>query len=435
MRFGTAKNIITPYAPMYIACCGVFDRNFSKIHDDVYVRCLVLDDGSSKAVLMSFDLLFHDRLLNDAIAAYAKEKYGIDPAAVTVSYTHAHTTPASRGYNLNHHNDDYEVFLEEQAKICLDRALCAMEEGSFEYGCFDADFNISRRGNKDGVFGNIPDFNYPRDREFWVLCVRDTERNIRSVVTNYACHPVFYPIKEGISSEFPGRLCQLLDTKYYGCSSLFVQSAAGDVRPRATVDTEAMERGDYRWPWKKNTFADVAKMAQDMCDAVSSFVEKGGCKKACLSLAADAFTIPLPMDGRPLSYFEDQMREMEKNADGPNRTHAFHIAQGGYDALEDVLLLHCQTVRLTDKLYLATVGGEPCFGVKKAVRKAFPADKDICFIGYTDACAYIVDDRVLAEGGYEPTCHLEYCLKGPFQSGLDNRYTEGFSASFKRIEG
>lgn len=433
MRFGTAKCIITPYTPMYIACGGVFDQNFSKIHDDLYARCLVLDDGSKKAVLMSFDLLFHDRLLNDVIAAYAKEKYGIDPAAVTVAYTHAHTAAASRGYNLNHHNDAYEEFLEVQAKICLDRALCSMEEGTFEYGCFDADFNISRRGNKNGVFGNIPDFDYPRDREFWVFCLRDAEGNIGSIVTNYACHPVFYPTQDGISSEFPGRLCQLLDTKYYGCTSLFFQSAAGDVRPRTTVDTQALEQGKYQWRWD-TTFGDLSEMAQGMCDAVSKLIDDGGCKKAPLSIAADGFTITLPMDGKPLSYFEEMMRKMERDADNPNRAHAFHIAQGGYDALADSLPLHCQIVRLTDKLYLVTVGGEPCFGVKNAVKKAFPEDKDICFMGYTDACAYIVDDRVLAEGGYEPTCHLEYCLKGPFQPGLDERYIQGFSESLKRLE-
>lgn len=434
MRFGTGKDIITPVAPMNIACCGVFDRCFSKIHDDVYVRCLVLDDGKAKVVLMAFDLLFHDRLLNDAVAAYANEKYGIDPAAVVLSYSHAHTAPAARGYNRGHHDDAYEELLLQRSKACLDRAMCSLEEGTLEYGTFDADFNISRRGNMNGVFGNIPDFTYPRDREFWVLCVRDNAQDIRSILTNYPCHPVFYPTKEGISAEFPGRLCQLLDTKYYGCTSLFFQSTAGDVRPRSTVDTKKMAEGAvWSWPWRQDTdFTDVNKLAQAMCDAVSALIACGDLKQAKLSLAADAFTIDLPMDGRPLSYFEKKMQEMEKDADNPNRFNAFYIAQGGYASLADSLPLHCQTIRITDQLYIATVGGEPCFGVKKAIKKAFP-DKDLLFIGYTDACAYIVDDRVLAEGGYEPTCHLEYCLKGPFMPGLDKRYTDSFSASMKRI--
>ena len=433
MRFGTGKDLITPYAPMNIACNGVFDRHFTKIHDDVYVRCLVLDDGCTKSVLMSFDLLFHDHLLNDAIAAYAKNIYSIDPAAVTVSYTHAHTAAAGRGYNREHHDNAYEAFLLQRAKTCLDRAICSMEEGTFEYGCFDADFNLSRRGNIDGVFGNIPDLDYPRDREFWVLCLRNAAGEIGSIVTVYPCHPVFYPSKEAISAEFPGRLCQLLDTHYYGCTSLFFQSTAGDVRPRTTLDTEALAQGRHAWRWN-TTFADVNKLAQDMCETVCGFISSGGCESAELSLAADAFRIELPMDPRPLSYFEAQMRAMEKDPDNPNRVNAFYIAQGGYDTLAHSLFLECQAIRLTSRLYLATVGGEPCFGVKKAIKKAF-GNKELCFIGYTDACAYIVDDRVLAEGGYEPTCHLEYCLIGPFKPGLDARYQEGFTAALDRLRG
>lgn len=432
MRFGTGKDIITPLAPMNIACCGIFDRHFTKVHDDVYVRCLVLDDGSSKAVLMAFDLLFHDRQLNNAVAAYAKEKYGIDPAAVVLSYSHAHTAPAARGYNKDHHDDAYEELLLQRSKACLDRAMCSLEEGTLEYGCFDADFNLSRRGQRNGYFGNIPDFTYPRDREFWVLCVRDTDNTVRSILTNYPCHPVFYPTKEGICAEFPGRLCQLLDTKYYGCTSLFFQSTAGDVRPRSTVDEAALMEGNFRWRWN-TSFADVERHARGMYDAVCEFIDNGGCKKAELAVSADAFAIDLPMDPQPLEYFTAQMQQLESEPDSPNRVHAFFIAQGGYDTLPDSMPLHCQTIRLTEKLYLATVGGEPCFGVKKAVKKAFPEGAEVCFIGYTDACAYIVDDRILSEGGYEPTCHLEYCLKGPFKPGLDAKYESGFAASLARL--
>lgn len=434
MRFGTGKDIITPVAPMNVACNGVFDKHFQWVHDDVYVRCLVLDDGKEKTVLMAFDLLFHDHILNDQIAAYAHEKYGIKPDGVTLSYSHAHTAPAARGYNRDHHDDTYEELLLARAKACLDRAMCSMVEGTLEYTTFDADFNISRRGNTDGVFGNIPDYTYPRDREFWVFCLRDLNENIRSIVTNYACHPVFYPTKNGISAEFPGRLCQLLDTKYYGCTSLFFQSTAGDVRPRTTVDTKKMAAGIRAWPWRQDTdFNDVNALAQAMCDAVSSVIACGDFKKAELSIASDAFAIELPMDGRPLEHFMQRMHDLEKEADNPNRVNAFYIAQGGYDSLADSLFLQCQTIRLTEDLYITTVGGEPCFGVKNAVKKAF-GDKDVCFIGYTDACAYIVDDRVLAEGGYEPTCHLEYCLKGPFKPGLDKRYEEGFAASLARLD-
>ena len=426
MRFGTGKDIITPAAPTYLACSGVFDKPFTWVHDDVYVRCLVLDDGQKKAVFMAFDLLFHERLLNDRIAAYASKTYGIDSAAVVVSYSHAHTAPAAKGYNLGHHDDIYEEMLLNRAITCLDRAMCSMVEGSLEYATFDADFNVSRRGIKDGVFRICPSLTYPKDREFWVFCLKDLEGNLRSIVTNYACHPVFYPTKDGISAEFPGRLCQLLDAKFYGCTSLFFQSAAGDVRPRGTLDEEKMEfRND-------TDFGDVEAMAQGMFQAVCQLIDGGKFQKAELALAADAFMVELPIDGNPPSYFEEKMRAMENDRDNPDRVSAFYIAQGGYDTLADSLHLHCQTLRLTEDLYVTTVGGEPCFGVKNAIKKAF-GDKQVCFIGYTDSCAYIVSDRMIAEGGYEPNAYLEYCLKGPFKPGVDKLYADGFTKSLKRL--
>ncbi len=434
MRFGTARDIITPRAPMKLACTGVFDQNFAGIHDDVYVRCLVLDDGENKALLMSFDLLFHDRTLNTEVAAYAAARYGVNPAAVILSCTHAHTAPAVKGYNPEHHDDAYEEMLLDRAKACVDRAMCSLTEGTLEYGTFDADFNVSRRGMRDGKFVNAPNLDptYPRNKECFVLCVRDREGNIRSILTNYACHPVNYPTPDHVSGEFPARLCQLLDTRYYGCTSLFFQSTGGDVRPRPTVDTEADKNNG--WPWKKLSFAQVDAFAKEIADAVSGFAESGRSKRAeQLSIAADAFTVDLPMNGKTLQDFEAMKQQRRDAADNPEKVHAISIADGGYACLPNSLALHCQTIRLTDTLYIAAVGGEPCFGVQRAIKKAF-GEKDLLFIGYTDACAYIVDDRILAEGGYEAECHLEYGLKGPFKPGVDARYTEHFEKSLARLQ-
>jgi hypothetical protein len=76
MRFGVAKDIITPIEPTMLVCTGVYKETYKEIHDDMFVRCIVMDDGEKKAVIFSYDLIFHDRTLNDKIAAYAAEKHG-----------------------------------------------------------------------------------------------------------------------------------------------------------------------------------------------------------------------------------------------------------------------------------------------------------------------------------------------------------------------
>ncbi len=431
MYFGTAKDIITPIAKMKLACPGGnFDDFFEAIHDDVYVRCLVMDDGNNKTVFLSYDLLFHDRSLNDAVEEYAKEKYGIESSSVIISYTHAHTSPASPGYNPGAHDDAYEVFLIERSKNCIDRALCAMFEGTLEYGCFDADYNVSRRGIVNGEFVNAPNFDYEHDTRMNVLCVRDMTGKIRSVLMNYACHPVFYPAMKTICGEFPARLCQYIDMRYYGCMSLFFQSAGADVRPRPTIDKKTEGNS---WGWNLNLgFKGVDDFARCISDGVSSFIDCGVFKKIDLSIKSIDFDIDLEMEPASFEVFKEKYEAYKNDLPNPNKNNAEFIVNGGYENLPRSLPLHCQALRLSEELYVATTGGEPCYGVEKAVAEAFDGKK-VIFIGYTDACAYIVDDVVLEEGVYEPTCHLENRLIGPFKSGLNQLYTQNFKNAYNKI--
>ena len=394
-----------------------------------------MDDGQKKAVLMSFDLIFHDRTLNDEIARYACEKHDIDPSAVILTHTHSHTTPSTPSYNRYNpmcRNEAFETLLFDRAKACLDRAVYTMFEGEMEYGSFDADFNISRRGKVNGIYKIHPNPDYVCDKEFFVMKITDKNGDIRSILCNYPCHPVFYPASDRISGEFPGRVSQLLECRYYGAVALYTQSSAGDVRPRAAVDY----REDGTLAFKKVAFPGLDEFARSMADSVSEFVDNGSFKKPELSLAADEFTIDLEIEPAPISAFEARIEyEKAKSVPAPgnsNWLNAEHAVAGGYDDLPESVTLHCQTLKICDSLYISTVGGEPCFGVKNAVKAAF-GESDVLFIGYTDDCAYLVDDKVLSEGGYEPECHIEYNLKGPFKSGLDEKYTSGFKASFERV--
>jgi len=62
MTFGVAKDLITPDVKTHMGGYGsLYGRYFVGLHDDLYVKALVMDDGKQRAVLISFDLLFHDQ--------------------------------------------------------------------------------------------------------------------------------------------------------------------------------------------------------------------------------------------------------------------------------------------------------------------------------------------------------------------------------------
>ena len=422
MRFGVSKEKITPTFPMKLACSGKMDENYEDIHDDVFVRCLVFDNGESKFVLISYDLLFHDRSLNDALEEYAREKYGVSAGAVCVCYTHAHTSPASKGYHPNHHDDRYETLLIERGRLCIDHAMGSMFEGYYEYGSVEIELNASRRALVNGSYQNRPAMDKPHDKELFVMCVRDNTDQVRAIFVNYACHPVFYPAPLSLSGEFPARLCLELDTLYENSVSLFAQSAGGDVRPFPC----AVRQDDGGWVWREGTFEEMERFAMDLCKHVQDLLKSNLLKRGVANLTSVRFEIPLEMNGRSLKEFEALWERWKDDRYGPNRTNAYLIAHGGYEHLTDTLMLCCQVIRFDEDLFIVTMGGEPCYNVKKLVRELF-ANKDLCFIGYTDACAYIVDDEMIREGGYEPTSSLEYGLKGNFKIGISQAISDGFA--------
>ena len=427
MLFGTAKEIITPIKPMRQACIGEYTDKYLTVFDDIYVRALILEESGIKTGFMTFDILFHDRSLNDVLEAYAQSEHNIAPGGLVITYTHAHTAPAAKGYNIGAYEEDYEKFLLERAKICLDRAIYAMTPGTLEWGSFDADYNISRRGKVNGKHSHddlIPDPDYPCDKEFTVLCVRDGNHRVRSVLMNYSCHPVFYPEARMLSGEFPARLCHYIDTAYYGCVSLYCQSACGDVRPLVTAIRN--EKNEYEFA--PQDFDVINSFAATICRDVVAFVDSNGCKKLEFTLpwAYSAFIAELPLEPAPLSYFEEQAAFYKDAQTGIMKDNIDHIMEIGYDALPETLPLHCQMIRLSPQHYIAATGGEPCYGVKKAITAAFPGCK-VMLIGYTDDCAYLVDDVLLEEGGYEPCSYLEYRLKGPLKSGVTAQYTKCFA--------
>ena len=430
MKFGVAKELITPIFKTKVACCGKAELDFETIHDDVYTRCIIFDDGEKKAVTMSFDLLFHDRSLNNALKDYAFRKYGIEKDAFCVSYTHAHTAPAVKGYNPGHHTDAYEEFLISRGKNCIDKAMASMFEGTLHYGRDDIDLNISRRGiNKEGRYDNIPNFDYEHDTELFILSIKDTKNVTKAILVNFACHPVFYPAFQTISGEFPARLCQRLETMYRDSMAVFFQSAGGDVRPRPTVTKK--EDGSYGWQYM--TFADIDAFAESLSNEVSRLLNSDNMKQSGeLSIGADEFALPLEMERKPLELFEKEWERYKGRGESAPITNARLIANGGYADLEDSMDLYCQIIKLTPEFLIATVGGEPCYGIKKAVCQAL-SGYDTCFIGYTDACAYIADDKVLQEGGYEAECHVEYGLVGPFKQGINEKLKDGFKKSLNRI--
>ncbi|MCK5380409.1 MAG: hypothetical protein KAJ81_02995 [Candidatus Latescibacteria bacterium] len=96
VQAGFAKVKITP--PMGTLVCGYyFDRISDAVHDDLYARALVLDDGKRRWALVACDLALFSAEVAQAARALIERESGLPPEAVLIHATHTHTGPVVDG--------------------------------------------------------------------------------------------------------------------------------------------------------------------------------------------------------------------------------------------------------------------------------------------------------------------------------------------------
>ncbi|HMN30572.1 MAG TPA: hypothetical protein PKE45_20645 [Caldilineaceae bacterium] len=428
MRCGVARDLITPDIAMHLGGYAAFrDQLLRGIHDDLYVKCILLDDGNSQVVLIALELVFHDRTLTEQIQTYLGQRYGIPPANTLVSSTPTHAGPAVDGYDAGQSAPHYEAFLWQRVRSCIDRTFINTFSGRLSFAAIEGDWNVNRRRKVNGIIEARPNYTGVKDNFLNVLKVIDDDNRVRCLLLNYGCHPVTLRDQLYVSGEYPGRLCQLLETAYYGSVALFFQGAGGNSRPRLTAS------GDR---FKRCTYDEVDDLALAMANNVQKAVNTGAMRSVDLNLAAVQFVIPLPLAPFPPAYLERLIaQEQDERLDKNSREFYANAARrilDRFDELPEVVDLYAGIIRLSPDLYIAHMGGEPCYEVKQLIEQLF-GDRQMLLFGYGDSIAYIIDDSILADGGYEADEIVEYGHKGKFKPGLDQRYYEAYRTHFESV--
>jgi hypothetical protein len=210
---GAARSCITPTLGCHI--CGYFsDRIAQDVHDDLYAKALVLDNGEESLAIVVCDLI----ALYKEDAEIAKERAsrltGIPPDHILVACTHTHFGPASVPA-LGTPRD--EAFVEnamervgDAVKLAQNR-LVEAELGVATSTCPGECFNRRWR-MRDGSVRMNPGYENPdalepagpTDPEVVVLAVRDLERQPIALLANYALHYVGGPYPLSISADYFG---------------------------------------------------------------------------------------------------------------------------------------------------------------------------------------------------------------------------------------
>lgn len=224
------------------------------IHDQLYAKSLVLDDGTTKLAFVLIDNVSIDREVFDAAKKKIYDETGIPAGNILMAATHTHSGTSARGigsrlrgWHLEEPLDEYQAFLARRIADGVRVALANLEPAKIAWGSFDAPEHVFVRrwvmkdsvnsplGHKEIVRMN-PGFlnpgmlrpSGPVDPEFSFLAVQSQAGKPIAILGNYSLHYVGGVPKGHISADyfavFGNRLEELLGVRYQSPSFVGILS-------------------------------------------------------------------------------------------------------------------------------------------------------------------------------------------------------------------
>jgi hypothetical protein len=220
---GAAETIITPPIGTRLQGYGRAGRA-TGVHDDLHARAVVFDDGSTRAAIVSCDLIAVDRRLSAPVRAMVQQATGIDPACLMVCATHTHGGPPGIG--------EVDPALRDPiARAIADAVIVAngrLRPAVLKAGAGAVDTVSANRRDPDGT----------RDDRLLVLLfdAPDPRDGPIASIVNFACHAtVLFEDNVEISADYPGHAVATVKRVLGDAPVLFLQGACGDVNPAWTV--------------------------------------------------------------------------------------------------------------------------------------------------------------------------------------------------------
>jgi len=271
-RAGAAASNITP--PLDEPIVGGWNSPPAKhIHDELYARCLVLDDGRTRLVFVLVDSLGIPREVFDAAKNMIQAKTGIPKENVLTAATHTHSSISARGHSkvepVQAFND-YQQFVIRRIADATRRAVNNLEPARIGWGRAEEPTQVFNRryfmkpgtptpnpfgGTDKAVMNpgrgnpNILKAAAPTDPEVAFLSVQSANGQPIALLANYSLHYVGPSAGPVISADYFGvfadRIQQLLgadrlDPPFVGIMS---NGTSGDIN-----NINWLKKRQKRWP-------------------------------------------------------------------------------------------------------------------------------------------------------------------------------------------
>jgi hypothetical protein len=229
-RAGAATSNITP--PLGTSLNGgMADRKAAHVHDDLFARCLVFDDGATRLAIVVCDSCMLPRAAVDEAKRLIGQRTKIPPAHVLIAATHTHSAPTAAPVFQSNPDPDYLKFLTVRIADGVARAANNLAPATVGTGVGAVPQHVFNRRwrMKPGTvppdpFGNTTDRVQmnppvagenllepagPTDPAVWALSVRAAAGKPLALLANYALHYVGGHPGDHVSADYFGEFARV----------------------------------------------------------------------------------------------------------------------------------------------------------------------------------------------------------------------------------
>ncbi len=223
LRVGVGKASVTPgaadfpYLPSDAPSLntGPGERSFVGVHDDIYARALILDDGAQRVALVVLEVTTVPAA-EDMVKAVARQ-LGIDESHVMLAATHTHNVPlfSYAGQNPSSRETREIERLKQGALEAIRQANAHLQPARVAFGRGESWININN-GEQNGLKAGY-DPHGPSDKTLDVVRFVSREGAPIAMLVNYASHAevMFRSVTRNggyeVSGDLPGAVSHILE--------------------------------------------------------------------------------------------------------------------------------------------------------------------------------------------------------------------------------
>lgn len=235
-RAAAGKVEITPDRPVWIAGYGI-NRRSEGVHDPLWARCLVMQNGDQTIALVCADLLGLGRHQSQQIRSLIRK---VPRERVLIGATHTHSGPDVTGlWGPNRTTSGVDRAYVEQLyrKIAalVDETASKLQPARVRFGRTTDVKDCSYNANVREIL----------DTELCAMQLVDAADKTIATLINYACHPEVLNNKQ-ITSDFPHYLRQRVEERLGGVA-IYMNGAQGGMIT-AVIQNEANYPKGEAWP-------------------------------------------------------------------------------------------------------------------------------------------------------------------------------------------